>query len=43
MRDFRKYLVWKKGHEFALEVYQQTNSFPKAELFAFLRDNLSQT
>jgi four helix bundle protein len=34
MRDFRKYLVWKKGHEFALEVYQQTNSFPKAELFA---------
>ena len=33
MRDFHNYIVWQRGHQFALEVYKQTKSFPKEELF----------
>ena len=33
MRDFHKYQVWQRGHQFALDVYKQTKSFPKEELF----------
>jgi four helix bundle protein len=30
-RDFRKLQVWRKAHELVLEVYVQTNGFPRAE------------
>ena len=33
MRDFHKYQVWQRGHQFALDVYKQTKTFPKEELF----------
>lgn len=33
MRDFHNYKVWQRGHQFALDVYKQTKSFPKEELF----------
>ena len=33
MRDFHNYIVWQRGHQFALDVYKQTKSFPKEELF----------
>ena len=33
MRDFHKYKVWEKGHQFALNIYLATESFPKNELF----------
>ena len=33
MRDFHKYQVWQRGHQFALDVYKQTKCFPKEELF----------
>jgi len=31
--DFRKLSVWKKAHELALSIYQETSSWPKHELF----------
>ena len=33
MRDYRKYRVWEKGHEFAIQVYQVTKQYPKDELY----------
>jgi four helix bundle protein len=33
MRDFRKLIVWKKAHNFALEVYNISKLFPKEEIF----------
>jgi four helix bundle protein len=33
MRDFRKYLVWKLGHEITLEVYSLTCNFPNDEKY----------
>lgn len=33
MRDFHNYLVWQRGHQFALDVYKLTKGFPKDELF----------
>jgi four helix bundle protein len=33
MRDFRKIQVWEKAHQFALQVYKVTSSFPKEELY----------
>ncbi len=33
MRDFHNYKVWEKGHQFALNIYKHTKSFPKEELF----------
>ena len=33
MGDFRKLAVWKKAHELALEVYKETSSWPKHELY----------
>ncbi|MBR5911536.1 MAG: four helix bundle protein [Bacteroidales bacterium] len=33
MRDFHNYKVWNKGHQFALNIYKKTKSFPKEELF----------
>ena len=37
MRDYKKYLVWKKGHSLVLEIYKLTNNFPKEELFGLMR------
>lgn len=33
MRDFHNYKVWEKGHQFALNIYRKTKSFPKEEIF----------
>ena len=33
MRDFKKYEVWKIGHEFVMEVYSLTHNFPKGEQY----------
>lgn len=33
MQDFRKLLVWQKGHQLNLKLYQATAAFPKSELF----------
>ncbi len=33
MRDFHKYQVWQRGHQFALDIYKLTKLFPKEELF----------
>lgn len=34
MRDYQKYIVWQKSHQFVLEIYRITKFFPKEELFA---------
>lgn len=36
MRDFRKYDVWKLGHELVLEVYSITSRFPGNEQFGIV-------
>lgn len=33
MRDYKKYLVWQKGHELTLAIYKHTKKYPKEELF----------
>jgi four helix bundle protein len=33
MRDFRKYNVWKLGHEIVLAIYQVTQNFPIHEIY----------
>ncbi|MDR6299695.1 four helix bundle protein [Mesonia maritima] len=33
MRNYKNYLVWKKGHQLTLDIYKLTNNFPKEELF----------
>lgn len=33
MQDFRNLVVWQKAHQFTLDVYAATRSFPKEELF----------
>ena len=33
-QTFKQLLVWQKAHEFVLEVYKYTNSFPKTEIYA---------
>jgi four helix bundle protein len=33
MRDFRKYDVWKLGHEIVLDIYQITQNFPTHEIY----------
>ena len=33
MQDFRKLLVWQKGHQLNLRLYEATSAFPKSELF----------
>lgn len=32
--SYRKLLVWEKAHELALEVYRNTQTFPKEEMYA---------
>lgn len=33
MRDFRKLKIWERSHEFTLNIYKLTKSFPKEELY----------
>jgi four helix bundle protein len=33
MKDYRSLNVWKSGHALTLEIYRQTKTFPKDELF----------
>ena len=33
MRDFRELDVWRKAHQFVLDVYRATDSLPKIEIF----------
>lgn len=33
MADYRRYRVWKKGHELTLRTYRATKSFPNDERF----------
>jgi len=33
MKDFRSLQVWEKAHNFALDIYKITLSFPKEELY----------
>ncbi|MEO5960201.1 MAG: four helix bundle protein [Opitutaceae bacterium] len=33
MKNYRELTVWKSGHSLTLEIYRQTKSFPKDELF----------
>ena len=33
MKDFRSLLVWQKSRELTLQIYNETKSFPKEELF----------
>jgi four helix bundle protein len=34
MKDFRDLKVWQKGHELTLQLYKETQHFPKDELYA---------
>jgi 23S rRNA-intervening sequence protein len=36
-KTFRDLLVWQKAHEFVLEVYRYTKSFPRARSMAWSR------
>lgn len=33
MQDFRKLRVWERSHKIALEIYKQTDQFPRSEIF----------
>ena len=36
MQDFRKLMIWQKGHEMALEIYTMTNSYPRTETYGLV-------
>ncbi|HTN21009.1 MAG TPA: four helix bundle protein [Pelobium sp.] len=36
MQDYKELQVWKKSHQFTLEIYKITKSFPKEEIFALV-------
>ena len=36
MRDYRKYDVWKLGHEVTLQVYSLTKVFPRVEQYGLI-------
>ena len=36
MRDYKKFIVWEKSHQLTLDVYKNTLSFPKNELFGLI-------
>lgn len=36
MRDYRKYDIWKLGHEITLQIYALTEEFPKEEQFGII-------
>ena len=37
MRDYKKYNVWKLGHEVTLDVYRLTQGFPMEENYGLIR------
>lgn len=41
MRDYKKYDVWKTGHQFVLKVYKLTGKFPKEEQFRLIHQMCS--
>jgi len=36
MRDFKKYDIWKLSHQFTLDIYTSTKSFPKEEIYGIV-------
>ncbi len=38
MRDYKKLKVWEKAHQFVLDVYRATASFPPDERFGLTRE-----
>ncbi|MFD0863747.1 four helix bundle protein [Sungkyunkwania multivorans] len=36
MRDFKKYEIWQLSHQFTLNIYSLTNSFPKDEQYGII-------
>jgi len=36
LRDFRKLQIWQRSHQLTLQVYKQTETFPKAERFGLV-------
>lgn len=36
MRNFRNYQVWKKAHQFSIDIYKVTKQFPKEEMFGLI-------
>jgi len=36
MPDFKRLAVWKSSHELVLQIYRQTASFPRHELFGLI-------
>ena len=36
MRDFHNLLIWKRSHQFTLDIYKVSQSFPKEELFGLI-------
>ena len=34
MQDFHSLLIWQKGHDLTLKVYEASKAFPKEEMFA---------
>jgi len=36
MQDFKKLLVWQRGHKFALQIYGVTKTFPAEEKFGII-------
>lgn len=36
MRDFQKLIIWQKGHQLTLKIYNITSSFPKEELYGLI-------
>ncbi len=36
MKDYRKFVVWKKAHQLTLDVYQVVADFPKDELYGLV-------
>lgn len=36
LRDYKKYGVWKEGHQFVLKIYRITEKFPRNEQFRLI-------
>lgn len=37
VKTFRDLMVWRKAHEFVLEVYRLTSTFPKSEIYGLVQ------
>ena len=36
MKDFKELTVWKKSHDYVLEIYKTTHTFPKEEMYGLV-------